>query len=73
MICRWLCTKHTDHTRASVLDADALPVINCFVFSQEVYTCILTQLVLHTDHTRASVLDADALPAALHMLRQGPW
>ena len=48
-------------------------VINCFVFSQEVYTCILTQLVLHTDHTRASVLDADALPAALHMLRQGPW
>ena len=58
----------------------------CFVFNacpnldrtitypfQEVFTEILSKLVLHTDHTRSSVLDYDAFPIALGMLKQGPW
>ena len=44
-----------------------------YILFQEVYTGIVSALMLHADEKTVSLLNTDALPSSLNMLKQGPW
>lgn len=44
-----------------------------FDLFQEVYTEILTGMLLHTDILPPDVIDSGIVPSAVSMIRDGPW